>query len=93
MVELQRFHRKLDVGYLGLAKIDHKLLRRTVDKSSGGPVGLDTRAGSVGAHPDTIMDIYGPHILQLGFLDRTPRGRSATRLAHEHQGKYKGKDE
>ena len=57
-------------------------------------MGLDTLAASVGEDSDTIMDIYEPYLLQLGFLDRTPRGRLATRLAYEHLGKeYKGKEE
>ncbi len=86
---------KLEVDPLGLDEIDHKLLRSIVDKFSGGPVGLDTLAASVGEDSDTIMDIYEPYLLQLGFLDRTPRGRLATRLAYEHLGREynKGKGE
>ncbi len=71
---------------MGLDEVDHKLLRSVVDKFSGGPVGLDTLAASIGEDPDTIKDIYEPYLLQLGFLDRTSRGRMATRLACEHQG-------
>ena len=78
---------KLEVDPLGLDETDHKLLRSIVDKFSGGPVGLDTLAASVGEDPDTVMDIYEPYLLQLGFLDRTPRGRQATRLAYEHLGR------
>lgn len=85
---------KLEVDLLGLDEIDHKLLRSILDKFSGGPVGLDTLAASVGEDADTIMDIYEPYLLQLGFLDRTPRGRMATRLAYEHLGKeYTEKEE
>ena len=78
---------KLEVDRLGLDETDHRLLRNIVDKFSGGPVGLDTLAASVGEDSDTIMDIYEPYLLQLGFLDRTPRGRLATRLAYEHLGR------
>jgi Holliday junction DNA helicase RuvB len=78
---------KLEVDSLGLDEIDHRLLLNLVDKFSGGPVGLDTLASAVGEDPDTIMDIYEPYLLQLGFLDRTPRGRLATRLAYDHLGK------
>ena len=77
---------KLEVDSLGLDDVDHKLLSSIVDKFSGGPVGLDTLAASVGEDADTIMDIYEPYLLQLGFLDRTPRGRLATQLAYEHLG-------
>ena len=85
---------KLEVDSLGLDDIDHKLLRSIVDKFSGGPVGLDTLAASVGEDADTIMDIYEPYLIQLGFLDRTPRGRLATRLAYQHLGvEYTAKGE
>lgn len=82
---------KLQVDHLGLDGIDGKLLRSIVDKFSGGPVGLETLAASIGEDSDTIMDIYEPYLLQLGFLERTPRGRVATRLSYEHLGvDYKG---
>ena len=68
-------------------QIDQRLLESIVDKFSGGPVGLDTLAASIGEDADTIMDIYEPYLLQLGFLDRTPRGRMATRLAYSHLGR------
>ena len=85
---------KLEVDPLGLDDIDHRLLASIIDKFSGGPVGLDTLAASVGEDADTIMDIYEPYLLQLGFLDRTPRGRTATRLAYEHLGReFTGKGE
>ena len=77
---------KLEVDNLGLDETDHRLIRSIVEKFSGGPVGLDTLAASVGEDADTIMDIYEPYLLKLGFLDRTPRGRQATRLAYEHLG-------
>ena len=78
---------KLEVDSLGLDQIDQRLLESIVDKFSGGPVGLDTLAASIGEDADTIMDIYEPYLLQLGFLDRTPRGRMATRLAYSHLGR------
>ena len=85
---------KLEIDHLGLDEIDHRLLRSIVDRFSGGPVGLDTLAASVGEDSDTIMDIYEPYLLQLGFLDRTPRGRLATSLAYDHLGReHKAKGE
>ena len=78
---------KLEVDALGLDEVDHKLLRNIVDRFSGGPVGLDTLAASIGEDSDTIMDVYEPYLLQLGFLERTPRGRLATRPAYEHLGR------
>ena len=77
---------KLEVDHIGLDEIDHKLLRTIVEKFNGGPVGLDTIAASISEEADTIMDVYEPYLLQLGFLERTPRGRLATQLAYEHLG-------
>lgn len=77
---------KLEVDALGLDEIDHKVLRTIIEKFEGGPVGLETIAASISEESDTIMDIYEPFLLQLGFLERTPRGRMATRLACEHLG-------
>ncbi len=77
---------KLEVDHLGLDEVDHKVLGMLVEKFDGGPVGLETLAASIGEEADTIMDVYEPYLLQLGFLDRTPRGRTATRLAYEHLG-------
>jgi Holliday junction DNA helicase RuvB len=74
----------LNVDRLGLDDIDRRVLRTIIEKYSGGPVGLGTIAASIGEEPDTIMDVYEPYLLQLGFLDRTPQGRVATRLAYEH---------
>jgi len=76
----------LGVDRIGLDEIDHKLLRTIIEKFEGGPVGLETIAASISEEADTIMDVYEPYLLQLGFLDRTPRGRMATRLAYEHVG-------
>jgi Holliday junction DNA helicase RuvB len=76
----------LEVDELGLDEIDRKVLRTIIEKFGGGPVGLDTIAAAVSEEADTIMDVYEPYLLQLGFLDRTPRGRTATRRAYEHLG-------
>ena len=77
---------KLEIDNIGLDEIDHKVLRTIIDKFDGGPVGLDTIAASISEEADTIMDVYEPYLLQLGFLDKTPRGRVATKLAYEHLG-------
>ena len=77
---------RLDIDNLGLDDVDHKILRSIIEKFRGGPVGLDTIAASISEEADTIMDVYEPYLLQLGFLDRTPRGREATPRAYEHLG-------
>ncbi len=77
---------KLEVDPIGLDEIDHKLLHTIIDKFNGGPVGLETIAASISEEADTIMDVYDPYLLHLGFLERTPRGRLATALAYEHLG-------
>jgi Holliday junction DNA helicase RuvB len=77
---------RLEVDDIGLDKIDHKVLHTIVDKFAGGPVGLETIAASISEDADTIMDVYEPYLLQLGFLERTPRGRLATELAYKHLG-------
>ena len=76
----------LEVDDLGLDDVDRKVLRTIVEKFDGGPVGLDTIAAAISEEPDTIMDVYEPFLLQLGFIDRTPRGRVATRRAYDHLG-------
>jgi Holliday junction DNA helicase RuvB len=78
---------QLNVDPLGLDQSDHRLLSTIIDKFDGGPVGLETLAAALNEDSDTIMDVWEPFLLQLGFLDRTPRGRVATRLAHEHLGR------
>ncbi|MBT98781.1 MAG: Holliday junction branch migration DNA helicase RuvB [Dehalococcoidia bacterium] len=78
---------QLNVDALGLDRSDHRLLISIIDKFSGGPVGLETLAASLNEDSDTIMDVWEPFLLQLGFLERTPRGRVATRRAHDHLGK------
>ncbi|MSQ40191.1 MAG: Holliday junction branch migration DNA helicase RuvB [Dehalococcoidia bacterium] len=77
---------RLEVDALGLDGVDYKVLRSIIEKFDGGPVGLETIAASISEEADTVMDVYEPYLLQLGFLDRTPRGRVATRRAYEHLG-------
>ena len=77
---------RLEVDSIGLDEVDHKILRTIVEKFNGGPVGLDTIAAAISEEADTVMDVYEPYLLQLSFLERTPRGRVATRFAYEHLG-------
>ena len=77
---------KLEVDAIGLDEIDHKVLRTIIEKFNGGPVGLDTIAASISEESDTIMDVYEPYLLQLGFIERTPRGRLVTPLTYKHLG-------
>jgi Holliday junction DNA helicase RuvB len=76
----------LEVDEAGLERVDRELLSAIVHKFCGGPVGLSTLAVSLGEEPDTIEDVYEPYLLQLGFLQRTPRGRVITALGREHVG-------
>ncbi|MCB0001313.1 MAG: Holliday junction branch migration DNA helicase RuvB [Anaerolineae bacterium] len=76
----------LEVDQQGLDELDRKLLRAIIEKYDGGPVGLETIAASLSEDSGTIMDVVEPYLLQLGYLDRTPRGRVATRLAYQHLG-------
>ena len=76
----------LEVDDIGLERIDRDLLSAIVNKFGGGPVGLSTLAVSLGEEPDTIEDVYEPYLLQLGFIQRTPRGRIVTALGREHIG-------
>ena len=78
---------QLNVDQLGLDQSDRRLLISIIDKFDGGPVGLDTLAAAINEDADTIMDVWEPYLLQLGFLERTPRGRMATRMAYEYLGK------
>ena len=74
----------LDIDALGLDEVDRKVLDTIIDKYNGGPVGLNTIAASISEESDTIMDVVEPYLLQLGLIDRTPQGRTATRKAYEH---------
>ncbi|WP_066050047.1 Holliday junction branch migration DNA helicase RuvB [Robertmurraya korlensis] len=74
----------LQVDPLGLDHIDHKLLIGIIEKFRGGPVGLDTIAATIGEEAHTIEDVYEPYLLQIGFLQRTPRGRIVTNLVYKH---------
>jgi Holliday junction DNA helicase RuvB len=76
----------LEVDSIGLDSIDRKLLLSIINKFSGGPVGLDTLAATIGEEAETIEDVYEPYLLQLGFLNRTPRGRTVTEMAFRHLG-------
>ncbi len=76
----------LEVDRFGLDEIDQKIMLTVLDKYGGGPVGLNTIAASIDEEPDTIEEVYEPYLIQLGFLDRTPRGRVATQRAFEYFG-------
>ena len=76
----------MEVDQVGLDMIDRKMMMFIIENFSGGPVGLDTLAASIGEDSNTIEDVYEPYLLQLGFLNRTPRGRMATAKAYEHFG-------
>lgn len=77
----------LEVDENGFDEVDRKLLLTIIDKFGGGPVGVGALAAAVSEEPDALEDIYEPYLLQIGFLDRTPRGRMATRRAFEHFGR------
>ena len=77
---------KLEIDELGLDKIDIELLKSMATKFGGGPVGLETLAASINEDKDTIEDVYEPYLMQIGFMTRTPRGRTLTKLAYEHLG-------
>ena len=83
----------LDVDGLGLDEADRRLLRTIIDKFDGGPVGLGSLSAAIGEEKDAIEDIYEPYLIQIGFLDRTPRGRVATLRAYDYFGlKAPGKE-
>jgi holliday junction DNA helicase RuvB len=79
----------MEIDGLGLDWVDRRILETIIDKFNGGPVGLGTIAASTGEEIETVEDVYEPYLLQLGFLDRSPRGRIATDLAYRHLGKSK----
>jgi Holliday junction DNA helicase RuvB len=76
----------LEVDGQGLERIDRGILATIVHKFDGGPVGLSTLAVALGEEPDTIEDVYEPYLLQLGLMQRTPRGRVVTKLGRAHVG-------
>lgn len=76
----------LQVDNVGLDHIDHKLLKSIIEHFNGGPVGLETIAATIGEEAQTIEDVYEPYLLQIGFLQRTPRGRIVTEKAYSHFG-------
>ncbi|OUM94734.1 MAG: Holliday junction DNA helicase RuvB [Firmicutes bacterium ZCTH02-B6] len=77
----------LDVDDLGLDRTDRALLLTIIEKFDGGPVGVETLAAATGEEVETIEDVYEPYLMQLGYLERTPRGRRATALAYQHLGR------
>src|SRR3984957_15100269 len=76
----------LEVDAHGFDELDRRLLRTIIEKYDGGPVGLNTLAAALAEEQDALEEVYEPFLIQIGFLDRTPRGRVATRLAYEHLG-------
>jgi Holliday junction DNA helicase RuvB len=76
----------LEIDERGLDKVDRAILEAVVSKFGGGPVGLGTLAIAVGEEPETVEDAYEPFLLQVGLLQRTPRGRIATAAAYRHLG-------
>lgn len=76
----------LEVDKMGLDRIDRKMILTMIEKFAGGPVGVDTLAAAIGEENDTIEDVYEPYLIQLGFINRTPRGRVVTDFAYKHFG-------
>ena len=76
----------LEIDKLGLDNIDRTMLKTIIKKFAGGPVGVETLASAIGEDIDTIEDVYEPYLMQMGFLNRTPRGRTATVEAYKHLG-------
>lgn len=84
----------LEIDERGLDEVDRRFLNTIIEKFDGGPVGIETVAASIGEERDTIEDVYEPYLMQLGFLNRTPRGRVATRHAYQHLGiEMRGKNQ
>lgn len=81
----------LEVDELGLDWVDRKILETIIEKFKGGPVGLNTIAAATGEDMSTIEEVYEPYLMQLGFLDRSPRGRMVTDIGYKHLGKDRGK--
>jgi Holliday junction DNA helicase RuvB len=78
--------RMLDVDEKGFDRMDRKILSTIIEKYDGGPVGIETLSAAVSEEKDTLEDVYEPYLIQEGFLNKTPRGRLATRLAYQHLG-------
>ncbi|MGQ9631965.1 MAG: Holliday junction branch migration DNA helicase RuvB [bacterium] len=76
----------LEIDYLGLDNMDKRIIKTIIEKFGGGPVGIETIAVAVGEEKDTIEDVYEPYLIQIGFIQRTPRGREATPRAYAHFG-------
>src|SRR3981081_3312967 len=76
----------LEVDHYGFDEVDRRLLLTIIEKYQGGPVGVNTLAAALAEEPDAIEEIYEPFLMQIGFLDRTPRGRVATQLAYDYFG-------
>ena len=86
--------RALEIDDLGLDPIDHRMMHAIIENYGGGPVGIETLAATIGEEAVTLLDVYEPYLMQLGFLQRTPRGRCVTRRAYEHLGlEYIGQQE
>lgn len=75
---------RLKVDSLGLDDVDIRYLRGIIERFKGGPVGLEALASAISEEPMTLEDVYEPYLIQLGFINRTPRGRMATAKAYEH---------
>ncbi len=75
---------RLRIDALGLDEVDHRYIKGIIERFNGGPVGLEAISASIGEEPQTIEDVYEPYLLQIGFIQRTPRGRVATHLAYDH---------
>lgn len=85
----QKTFTHLELDEIGLEPDDRRILRTIIEKFGGGPVGIQALAATVAEEQDTILDVYEPYLLQLGFLERTPRGRIATQKAYRHLGMLK----
>ena len=83
----------LEVDAVGLDKMDRQLLLTIIDKFGGGPVGLETLSAAINEEKATIEDVYEPFLLQHGYIQRTPRGRTATELAYRHLHRHPSGDE
>jgi Holliday junction DNA helicase RuvB len=80
----------MEVDTYGLDEMDRKLLLTIIEKFEGGPVGVGTLSAAINEEKDTIEEIIEPYLIQIGFLNRTPRGRMATQLAYQHFGARSG---